>query len=266
MATLAAYGVAGFCLRRGRAEIYRGRWPQDRTSHHAESCRLSLHSHPIINQRGARAHPKKSPGPSQTIGSHLQSSPTWCCTPSASRPRSRQPPRRARVTLVNIFHSLTPCRPCASVFADRGLGATSTRPQPPSTPQQPCRGREPGSDACLTRRPDVCASQSRSAAPSTPTQPCCRRRRLPDTRFSRRSSSTTHSRHHETGYPRHVPPRHAPYIGRDWTWFSLLGVYFGQRNTSTAPVHGVGASSACGAAPRRADACWRNQAAGRGSL
>lgn len=97
---------AGFWLRTGRAEIYRGKASTDRTSHHAQSCPLCLHHSPSSTSEEARAHPENRQVPSQTIRSHLQSSPTWCCTRFARILRSRHLPRRAASPHSHFFHSL----------------------------------------------------------------------------------------------------------------------------------------------------------------
>lgn len=85
----------------GRAEKYCGRPSQYRTNHHAESCPVVSSPLPIIN--GERAHPKKSPGPSQTIGCHLETSPNPCCTRFARRTGTRHRPRRARRHRTHFF-------------------------------------------------------------------------------------------------------------------------------------------------------------------
>lgn len=68
----------GRLLQGGRAEKYCEGATQNCTNRHAASCPAVPSPLPIIN-RPARAS-KKSPGPFQTIGSHLEKPPNPCCT------------------------------------------------------------------------------------------------------------------------------------------------------------------------------------------
>jgi hypothetical protein len=75
---LVAYWVAVASCRGGRAEKYCDQATQNCTNRHAASCPAVPSPLPIINWR-ARAS-KNSPGPLQTIGSHLEKPPNPCCT------------------------------------------------------------------------------------------------------------------------------------------------------------------------------------------
>lgn len=98
-------GGLGFCVRRCRAEMYRGHAPTARTSRHAQSCRLCLHHSPIINQRGsARASRKtaRSPRkPSATI-----SKPRQLGVARDSHPSRLQAPSPTRLVAAFILFPL----------------------------------------------------------------------------------------------------------------------------------------------------------------
>lgn len=103
-----------FCLRRlcsslgrdrllqgGRAEKYCDQATQNCTNRHAASCPAVPSPLPIINRR-ARAS-KKSPGPFQTIGPHLEKPPNPCCTRFAHNSGLRYRFKSRRVATSHTF-------------------------------------------------------------------------------------------------------------------------------------------------------------------
>ena len=141
--------------------MYRGRAWQDRTSHHAESCQLCLHHSPSSSSERARAHPKNRQVPSQTIGSHLQSSPTWCCTRFAPAHAQGTRPDAPASAHSHIFQSLRLSLPLRS--------QAWVLPRPLHHPHAAAlllRGRELDPEGRLTRFDNVPAS-----APTLPTLP-----------------------------------------------------------------------------------------------
>lgn len=141
--------------------MYRGQASQDRTSHHAESCQLCLHHSPSSSSERARAHPKNRQVPSQTIRSHLQSSPTWCCTRFAPAHARGTRPDAPASPHSHIFQSLRlslPLRSKAGYYLDLDH-------PPPRRSNASARSRARPSRP-LTRFDDVSAS-----VPTPPTLP-----------------------------------------------------------------------------------------------
>lgn len=185
--------------------MYRGQASQDRTSHHAESCQLCLHHSPSSSSERARAHPKNRQVPSQTIRSHLQSSPTWCCTRFAPAHARGTRPDAPASPHSHIFQSLRlslPLRSKAGYYLD-----LDTTP----TPQQRFCAVESSTlkavDALRRRvrlRPDAADSPCTAAAPFDRLRPdaTVRRFRFPDPRFpssvpQQLPVPTTHPSHDE---------------------------------------------------------------------
>ncbi|POR38534.1 hypothetical protein TPAR_01264 [Tolypocladium paradoxum] len=116
---------------------------------------------PSSSSERARAHPKNRQVPSQTIRSHLQSSPTWCCTRFAPAHARGTRPDAPASPHSHIFQSLRLSLPL------RSQAWVLPRPRHhPHAAAAPLRGRELDPDSCLTRFDDVYAS-----IPTPPTLP-----------------------------------------------------------------------------------------------
>lgn len=208
----------GFCLRRGRAEIYCGRAPLNRTSRHGRILSVVSSPLPIIKQpRGARAHPKKSPGPSQTIAAISNPRQLGVARDlhPAHAPASR-PDAPASPTL-HIFQSLAPCLP-PSVC----LPGARCYPHGAATPAVAAAAAtfRATSIPALTRLHDVHFpptpnDDAPSIAASVDATIC--RFRFLDARFCYRDLELQprSNRAATTSDIRPRPPRHAPYISRD---------------------------------------------------